>query len=346
MPMSETNIRQEGNFLSPPEILRRMIMSYFISQSIYVAAKLGIADLLANGPRSIDELATATSVHPPSLYRVLRLLAGVGVFSQASEREFTLNDLGACLRTGVSGSIRSAAILFGEEPFHACEDLLYTVKTGETAFEHIYRASHFEYLADNPTAAQTFHDGIRQLTEVVYEVLVAAYDFSATRTLVDVGGGQGLLFAAILKANRSVRGILFETPVARAGAEQLIQTEGLTDRCDIVAGDFFDAIPAGGDIYLLKSVIHNWNDERAIKILRNCRRAIPKDGILLLVERVIPEDNEPFFPKLNDIVMMVVAGGAERTEREYRTLYEAAGFTLTRVIPTSSGFSFIEGVPR
>jgi len=325
--------------------MRRLVTNYVVSRSVYVAAKLGIADLLVDGPRTVDELAAAVSVQPKLLYRVLRLLEGAGVFAKSGERGFMLNDLADCLRTGAPGSIRSAALLFGEEPFFACGDLLNMVRTGDMAFEHVYKQTHFDYLAAHPQAAETFHDGIRELTGVVLEPLVAAYDYTAVRTLVDVGAGLGLLLAVILRANPAARGVLFELPVALAGAEELMRAEGLLDRCDLVAGDFFDAVPEGGDLYLLKSVVHSWNDEQSIAILRNCRRAMSQDAKLLLIERVVPEGNEPFFPKVNDIIMMVVNGGAERTEAEYRLLYEAAGFRLTEVIPTSSGFSLIEGRP-
>jgi hypothetical protein len=344
--MPESPSPFEGSELSAPETLRRMIMGYVSSQSVYVAAKLGIADLLVGGPRDVDSLAAATGAHTESLYRVLRLLAGVGVFTESTERMFGLNDLGACLQSGVPGSMRGAAMLFGEEPFRACAELLHTVRTGETAFDHVYGASHFAYLADHPESADTFHDGMRQMTGVVQEALVSAYDFSTARVLVDVGAGQGGLLAAILKAHPALHGVLFETPVVVPEARQLIEGEDLAERCKIIAGDACGAVPAGGDTYLLKSVIHCFDDATATRILRNCRTVIPPDGTILLIERVVPEGNEPLFPKLNDVVMLAVSGGAERTQAEYGALYDTAGFVLTRVIPTPSGFSVIEGKPR
>ena len=344
--MSDTLI-PEGTSLSPPETLRRLMTSYVVSQALYVAAKLGIADLLAEGPRSADELASAASVHARSLFRVLRLLTGVGVFARSGDREFTLNELGECLRTGVPGSVRSAAMLFGEEPYRASGDLLHTVCTGQTAFEHVFGVSHYEYLASHPGPAETFHHGICQLTGVVHESLLAAYDFSTAGTLVDVGGGQGLLIASILAAHPSVRGILFDTRSALAEAERLMLAERLAERCDIVQGDFFDSVPGRGDTYLLKSVIHNWNDDRAVRILRNCSRAMAPVSKLLLIERLIADENgASFFPQVNDVIMMIVAGGAERTETEYRALCAAADLCVTALMPTTSGFSILECAPR
>lgn len=344
--VGEPHDPSDGGEFSAPEILRRMIMGYFLSQAIYVAAKLGIADLLVEGPRDVGVLAAATGTHPGSLFRVLRLLAGAGIFIQRGEREFALNDLGACLRSGVPGSMRGAALLFGEEPYRACADLLHSVQTGETAFEHAYHAPHFDYLAAHPESAQTFHDGMRQMTGVVQEALVAAHDFSTSRVVVDVGGGQGGLLAAVLQAYPALRGILLETPTVVPEAQRLMEVEGLSDRCEVVAGDACEAVPAGGDIYLLKSLIHCFDDAHAVRILRNCRKVMPTNGTILLVERVVPKGDDPFFPKLNDVVMLVVNGGAERTEPEYHRLYAAAGFALARVTPTPSGFSVIMGRPQ
>jgi hypothetical protein len=337
-----------GGESSPPglELVRTVVTGYVMSRSIYLAAELGVADLLADGPRSVEELAAAAKVQPQPLYRVLRLLAASGLFAKSGERGFMLNDLAECLRSGVPGSMRNAVLLFGEEPFRACGDLPHMVKTGDLAFEHVYNQTYWEYLADHPAVAEAYHDGIHRLMGLMHKSLVAAYDFAGARTVVDVGGGLGLLLSAILAANPTVQGVLFETPVALPGAGEFIRAQELSDRCELVAGDFFQTVPEGGDIYLLKSILHSWDDEESIAILRNCRRAMHPDGTILLIERILPEGSGPFFPIVDDILMMVTCGGAERTETEYQALYEAAGFSLTRVISTSSGFSMIEGKPH
>ncbi|MBE9035178.1 methyltransferase [aff. Roholtiella sp. LEGE 12411] len=331
---------------STPVVLRQLITGYFASQSIYVAAKLGIADLLKDGAKNCDELAQSTGAHPRSLYRLMRVLVSVGIFNEIADNQFTLTAMGELLRSDAPSSLRTAAILFGEEPYRACADLHYSVMTGKTAFDNMYKMGHFEYLSQNPEAGETFNQAMTQLTTQVHTAVVHAYDFSGINRIVDVGGGHGLLIASILKANPHMTGILFELPFAIEGAQRLLEAEGVAERCEVVTGNFFESeVPKGGDAYLLKSVIHDWDDERSRTILKNCHQAIAKNGKLLLIERVLPDGNKPSVAKINDLVMLVVAGGCERTALEYQQLFNASGFQLTNIIPTSSGFSVIEGLP-
>lgn len=325
--------------------MRRLITAQFISQSIYTVVRLGVADMLGTEPRSAAELARSAGADPRALYRVLRLLAAVGVFEHTEDDTFALNELGACLREGVPGSMRSAVMLFCEEPYRAAADLLHTVRTGQTAFEHVYGAGHFEYLAAHPDAARTFHQAITELTSLAHEALLRAYDFSKAGTVVDVGGGEGRLLATILKACPGSRGLLYELGPAIAGGRKLITAEGLADRCEVIEGDFFTSVPAGGDLYVLKSVVHDWDDERVVALLQSCRHAMHAGARLLIIERIISGRSGPVHAKVNDIIMLAVTGGQERTEAEYAGLLERAGFSLSSVIFTASGFGLVEAVP-
>jgi hypothetical protein len=324
-----------------------MLIGYRISQAIYVAAKLGIADLLKDGPKSSGELATSVGANPDAFHRLLRVLASVGVFAQVDQRRFTLTPMGALLQTGVSGSLWAAAITFGEERnWRPWGELLYSVRTGRSAHEHVYGMGVFEYFNQHPEAGRVASANFRERTASTAEAVVNSYDFSRTHTIVDVGGGHGALLAAILKAHPHLHGTLFDLPPVVEGAKQLMEAEGLVGRCDLVAGDFFVTVPGGCDAYLLKWILHDWDDERAVTILKNCRRAMREQGKLLLVEQLMPERAEQApHVVLADLQMMVMAGGRERTEAEFRALLDAAGFRLTKVVPTQSEFSVIEGVP-
>lgn len=338
VPPSETT-------LTPPEVMRRFITSYFISQAIYVVAKLDLAQHFAAGSRTAEQIASLAGLHAGALHRLLRALADAGVFVETAPGWFALTELGQTLRESVPGSMRAAAVLFNEEPYRACGELLTSIRTGETAFDRMYGKRHFEYLAENPDAARTFHRAMTQLTTLVCAAIVAGYDFSEIGRLVDVGGGEGLLLQAILQASPSIQGVLFEAPSALPGARRVIEEAGLAGRCEIVSGDFFEAVPEGADLYLLKSVLHDWDDARARAILANCRRAIPDHGRILVIERVIPPGSGHFFGRLNDLVMLVVSGGCERTEAEYAELLATTGFQLLPARPTGTGFHILEGVP-
>ena len=332
----------------PPAVaLYQKLTGTWVAQSISVVAKLGTADALADGPKGVDELAVAANAHAPSLYRLLRALASVGIFAEDEDGRFRLTPLAEPLRSDAPGSVRSFAMMLGAEwNWQPWGHLLHSVTTGQAAFEHAYGTSIFQYMADRPEAAAIFDAAMTGRSSQDANAVTAAYDFSPFRTIVDVGGGRGTLLAAILRANPGVRGILFEQAHVIPGARQYLDGAGLGQRCELVAGDFFESVVAGGDAYVLKWIVHDWDDEHAVRILERCRRAMSGAGRLLLVETVIPPGNDPSSGKLADLAMMVWTGGKERTEAEYRSLLAAAGFELTRVVPTPSSLSVIEGVPR
>ena len=332
------------NERSPAQTLLQLTSGYWVSQAIYVVAKLGIADLLKDGAKTCADLAKVTGTDAQSLSRVMRALASVGVCTEMDGGRFGLTPLAGPLQTGVPDSMRAWAIMLGEESYRAWGELLYSVKTGEPAFDHVYHMRRFEYLGQHPDAADVFNTAMTALFGRVHAAVVKAYPFSGFTKVVDVGGGNGFLLTLILKANPHVTGVLFETPTVIQDARRYIEAAGLTARCDTVAGDFFVAIPEGGDAHLLAHVIQSFDDDRSVTILRHCRRAMAPHGKLLLVEPVISPGNAPSFAKLLDLHMLVVTGGRQRTEAEYRTLLGSAGLRLTNVIPTESGESIIEGV--
>lgn len=333
-------------FIPPQVALVQMITGSWVSQSIYAAAKLGLADLLKDGAKSSAELAEMTGTHERSLYRLLRGLASLGIFAEDEQGRFSLTPLATYLQNDVPGSMRAMAIMMGEEHHQAWGNILHSVKTGESAFEQIYQAPVFEYLAQHPESSQIFDQAMTSFSGLESQATATGYDFSSIKTLVDVGGGHGSLLTTILDAHPHLHGILFDQAPAIASAQPLIEQSGLGDRCELKAGDFFASVPAGGDAYILKHIIHDWDDQRAIKILQNCRAAMPATGRVLLVEQVIPPGNDPFAGKLLDLNMLVMCpGGCERTESEYQTLLAAAGFKLTRIVPTQSDVSVVEGVP-
>ena len=330
--------------VAPPIAMLQLISGFWISRCIYIAAKLGIPDLVKDAPKTAEELATATGTHAPSLFRVLRALASVGIFSQQRDSRFGLTPLSDTLRSDVSGSMRAFAMTeLGEEHYPAWGDLLHSVRTGDIAFDHAFGEPVWEFFAKNPENAKIFNDAMSGMTAQANEALHAAYDFARINTLVDVGAGHGGLITSILKRNPSMRGILFDSPEVIEGAKTLLEGSGVSDRCELVGGDFFQSVPEGGDAIIMKWIIHDWNDEQSVAILKNCRRALPENGKLILVEAVVPSGSEPHFSKFIDLNMLVMTGGRERTEAEFRALYEAAGFRLTRILATESPFSVIEG---
>jgi len=325
--------------------LLQMMTGYWVTQALYVAAKLGIADLLSDGPLSCDELAGRSGTHAPSLRRTLRALASVGVFSEVDPGRFTLTPLATLLRTGDPHSVRALAIMYAEEQYRAWGDFLYSVRTGQPAFEHQFGMDVFEYFARNPHASAMFNEAMSGLTTQVAAAVAATYDFSSCATIVDVGGNRGTVLAAILQRHSGSRGILFDRPHVVATAGEVLVAAGVEDRCTIVGGDFFEALPPGGDAYLLASILHDWDDDRCVEILRRCRQAMPDTGTLLIVEFVLPPGNEPFVGKWVDLHMLVMASGRERTEEEYAKVLRAAGFHLKRVRPLPNGQSIVEAVP-
>jgi hypothetical protein len=316
----------------PADRLRPYLRAPREQQLLYVAATLGLADLLTAGPQSSADLARRTGTHPPALRRALRGMAAMGLLAEQDDERFGLTSLGACLRSDVPGSLRGAAILAGE-CFPAWGALLHAVRTGETAFERARGTGFFEHFAHDANLAHLFHADMARQTAPVAAAVAAAYDFSTVRTLVDVGGGHGALLAAVLRRYPTVRGILFDTPRAVEGVRGALAA-AVGERCAIIAGDFFAALPAGGDVYVLQAVLHDWADASALRLLVTCRAALADRSTLLVVERLLPERAGAAAGLIEaDLNMLVLTGGCERTVAEYDGLLTTAGFRLRRVIP-------------
>jgi hypothetical protein len=344
--MSQPSDPPSGDAAQAQAVLQQMTNGYWATQIIYVAAKLGIADLLNSGPLGIQALAESTETHGPSLYRLMRALASLGVVREREAGDYETTALGRCLVRGSPGALQARAILNGEEWYAAWGGLLQSVRTGETAFDHIVGKPFFEHLAANAKSASVFNEAMASSTEGAARAVADAYDFSRFKTIVDVGGGTGAFLAGILQANPHARGVLFDQPNVAAAAGGLLTSAGVADRCDVVGGDFFEAVPGGGDVYMLSWIIHDWDDDRSVAILKNCRRAMAHDARLLVIEQVIPPGNEASLSKLYDLHMLVLSGGRERREDEYRDLLAASDLQLARVIPTDVPRSVIEALPR
>ena len=323
----------------------RMIGGIHISRAVYVAAELGIADRLVSGPMTAAELARATQTHEPSLYRVLRLLASLGVLTEHHSRSFGLTVLGERLRTDVPASMRSWAMLVEFCGFRSFEPIMETVRTGKPGVDIAYGMSLFECLAQDPRSAAGFNAAMSERTAAFAPSVAAGYDFSRMRTVADIGGGKGTLLAAILRAHADLRGVLFDLPAGAADAAEVLRAAGVADRCEVVHGDFFEDVPEGADGYILANVLHDWDDARAAQILGTCRRALAPDGRVLIVERLVPDDVHAAVPVLvSDLNMLVFTGGQERTNAEYGELLTTAGLNLTKVQPVASPYGVIEGV--
>ena len=332
--------------LPPPLALSNLVTGFWISQAIYVAAELRIADLLREGPRTSEELARAAGADPRSLYRLLRALASVGVFRQHGDGRFTLTPMAECMQSDVPGSMRAWCLTMGMEAgFRSWTKLLHSVKTGDTAFDHLHGMGIFDYFGQNPEEGRRFDESMTSFSGPEIAAVVEAYDFSGVGTLVDVAGGHGSFLATILQAYPSMKGVLADQPSVIEGARHRFEASGLADRCRVVPINFFESVPEGGDAYMMKHIIHDWDDARSVTILKNCHRAMAGEGKLLLVEMVMQPGNDPDFGKWLDVAMLVYAGGCERTEAEYRALLAAGGFRLTRIVPTSSSVSVVEAVP-
>jgi hypothetical protein len=329
----------------PPQQLLQMIVGSWVSRAIYVAAKLRVADHLKDGPRAAEELAAAAGVAPRPLYRLLRALAGAGVFARDADGRFRLNPLAQPLREGGPESLRALAVMIGEEQDRCWDDLFETVRTGEPAFERLYGRPLFAYLGEHPEQAKVFDAAMTGFSGRAMRAVLDAYDLSGVATLADVGGGLGTNLTAALGRYPALRGLLFDRPHVVERARPVLEAAGVWGRCAAAGGDFFEAVPRGPDAYLLGHILHDWDDARAGLILDNLRRAMPAGAKLLLVEYVLPEGDGASFGKLLDLHMMVALGGQERTEAEYRRLFAAHGFRLTRVVPTAGDVSVIEGRP-
>lgn len=322
------------------------VTGFWMSRALYVLAKLGIPDLLQSGPKSVEELAQATETHAPSLYRLLRALASNGLVKIEDDGRLALTPLSETLVTDAPGSVRWFIISeLGQEHYPAWGNLMHSVKTGEIAFDNHFGADIWKYFAQNPEDAAVFNNSMSGMTAVANEAIMSRYDFSPFNTIVDIGGGHGGLITSILKQNPQAKGVLFDAEVVIEGARPRLEAAGVSDRCEAVSGDFFKAVPGGGDAYVMKWIIHDWEDEKAITILKNCRSQMKPNGRLIIVDCVVPENNEPDFSKTFDLNMMVMTGGKERTAAEFSQLLEAAGFKLLRVIPTDVPPSIVEAEP-
>jgi len=332
---------------APPDAaLLRLIFSKGITMAIAAVAKLRVADQLADGPKTLAELATKTNTHAPSLYRILRLLASEGIFDERDDGHFALTPMGEYLRTGVQGSLRGIADYSGSEwNWRPWGHLLEAVQTGRTPFNSVFGESIFEYLSKRPEESAVLNEGMTGYSSKIAPAVAEAYDFAAFKTIVDVGGGHGVLLNTILHAYPGVNGIVFDLPHVVVGAEEAIRKTGLKNRCLAVGGDFFQSVPVGCDAYMMKHVIHDWPDDKAMTILRNCRKVANSGSKLLLVEIVIVPGNSADIGKLMDLQMFVLASGQERTEDQYRQLLAEAGWRLTRVLPTNSSARIIEADP-
>jgi O-methyltransferase/methyltransferase family protein len=330
----------------PSASLLGFVNGFKVSQALHVVSTLRIADLLKNGPRSSEDLATATRTHPHSLYRVLRALASVGIFSEDADQRFALTPLGDCLRSDAPEPVGPWAVFIGQpEYWQAWGYLLDSVRTGEHAFRHAHGMNSWEYYARHPEAGTAFDRAMTSRSRRQANAFLEACDFERFACVVDVGGGHGALLAEILARHPLVRGVLFDQPHVVAGAEEVLRAAGVGDRCKVIGGDFFDAVPRGGDAYLLKFILHDWEDEKATAILRNCRRAIVPKGRLLVIEGEVSPPNEGATIKFLDLTMLVHTGGQERTREEWAALFAAAGFRLVGATPTEVQVSIIEGVP-
>ena len=327
-----------------PPALFRMATGYWLSQAIYVAAKLGLADLLKDGPKSCSALAAATGVDRQSLFRLMRALSSAGVFAHMQNDCFALSSAGEGLQSNVPGSLRAIVLTIGEIHYQAWGDLLHSIQTGSPAFNNVFGTGLFEYLQRDAEAADTFNRGMTDVSSMLVYAVLMAYDFSQISSIVDIGGGQGKLLRCIVQFNPEIKGIVFDLEPAIEMAKQHLGSNACGGRCSAIAGDFFDSVPEGADAYILSGVIHDWDDDHGIRILKNCRRAMTRNGRLLLVEMVVPDADAKCFSKLLDLNMLVMTGGRERTKSEFRTLLAAAGYRLTKIVPTMAPQSVIEAL--
>jgi hypothetical protein len=333
--------------LAPPPggvVLFKVMESFVSGFAVLAAAEIGVADALADGPRTTDELARVTESHAPSLARLLRVLAPAGIVTEVEPGRFALTTMGEALQTEPPGSIGSGLQILSGFILQPLAETAHTVRTGESGFARLFGETFYEYLDHHPEQDGAFGRAMNML-RAISAPITEAYDFSGVDTLVDVGGGQGWRMIEVLQAQPHLRGILFDRPGVVEQARLSLADAGFGDRCEVVGGSFFDEIPAGGDCYLLSAVIPNWDDAHALTILRTVRRAMPDHGRLLLFEPVRPVGDGPHIAKTIDLLMLVLLGGQVRTEAELSALLEAADFRLSRVVTTASPLVVIEAIP-
>jgi SAM-dependent methyltransferase len=336
----------KSDTLPPPAMLMHLVAGKFVTQALAAAAELKVTEQLVEGPRTAQEIAGAIGVHAPSLYRLMRALAEVGLLTHADGDRFALTAVGQLLRSDAPGSFRAMAILLGRQWHHtAWASLAHSVRTGRSAFLEVYGVPHFDWLQANPGEGAIFNEAMTSLTAVAADAVTQAYDFSRVAKIVDVGGGYGLFLSKILRANPRTSGMLLDLPHVAEEARRLFDDAGLSVRCEILSGDFFTSVPAGCDAYVLKHVLHDWDDARCETILRHCCDAMAPGGRVLVVEMVVPPPGVPSFARLIDLEMLTISSnGKERTEREFADLFAKAGLALERVVPTQSPYSVLEAL--
>jgi hypothetical protein len=333
-----------GPTLPPSALLMNLISGKFVAQAVSAAAELGLADHLGDAPKAATEVAAAMGAHAPSLQRLMRALAMVGVLVEHEGDRFALTPMGACLRSDAPGSLRAMARFMGR-PWHnhVWGELAYSAKTGQSAMLKAFGKGIFEWGSERPEEVALFNDAMTSFSGLAARAVVQAYDFSGFARIADVGGGHGALLSQILAASPKAKGVLFDLPKVVAGATPLLAAAGVADRCEPVGGDFFEAVPAACDAYVMKHVLHDWDDERCVKILSLCRAELPLDGKVLVVEMLVTPPDVPSFAKLLDLEMLIISsGGKERSEREFSQLFAKAGLTLARVVPTESPVAVLE----
>jgi len=332
----------------PPEVAASQLVfqlatGYIASSALHVAVKLRIADSLAGGPRPVSDLAAAAGVNEDALYRVLRTLSSLGVFEEAGPGTFANNLASATMRSNVQGSTHPMT-LWLSDPFHfrVYADLMHSVETGQPAVEKTVGMPVFEYFQRDKDLSEVFNDAMTAFSAFVIPAALEAYDFSGIHLLVDVAGGHGQVLTSILQKHPQMRGVLFDLAHVIAGAIPRLEQAGVSDRCTTATGDFFKAVPEGGDAYIMKHIIHDWDDERALAILANIKKAMKPGGRIILLDSVLASSNEPDFGKLIDLEMLAMPGGRERTADEFRALFQRAGLTVTKIVPTKSPLTVIE----
>jgi hypothetical protein len=330
--------------IPPAEKLGLLMMGYRMTQLVYVAAELGIADQLWEGPKSAAELALLVGADREYLFRIMRALVSIGVFDQNENEEYLLNPLSEFLCQRVEGSLHKIAIRHGAEwTWLPWGELIHAVRTGTPAFDHAFGRSHWEYLAGHPDVNEGFSCSMAESAALITSAVLRQYEFSEIGTIIDVGGGYGSLLAGILKAYPTTLGVLFDQAEVVSRAGETLTHQGVINRCECISGDFFTAVPSGGDVYILQRIIHDWNDAKALQILKNCRKAMGNSGKLLIVDRIMPGTSAPSPVKIVDITVMVLyGGGRERTELEFRDLLAQANIRISRMIPLQTESSMIE----
>ena len=310
---------------------------------IHAVTELRVADQIAAGVHSVDALAEAAEVDPDVLYRILRALASFGVFVERDDRHFDMTEQARFLCDDSQGTLRDFVLYFGSDwRRQTWDQLLNTLRTGETSFDLAFGEPVFQHLQTHPDRAMIYNNVQTSNSAALAPRIATAYDFSQFDTLMDVGGGHGFLLSEILKTTKGLKGILFDLPGVSRQDEALLERSGVADRCEIVEGSFFDAVPRGANAIMLKSIIHDWDDEAARRILRNCRAALEPDGKVLICEVLLPGKNDPGVTKLLDLEMLAISGGRERTETEFRELLQSVGLHLEKIHTTWAGYSILE----